>query len=390
MGSRSVRRATVTAALAVGAVLLSVLTVLIILYVTAAAGNQSSIAGDQFQYAIIAAEVFDGAMPYRDVSIEHLPGSVIPMVGVEAIARVTGSRFELLWPFAMGIVFVISVTIAEKYPTRYSSGRRFIVLSLPLLPLVLFRVEPWLVLWVVAGVGLALRSAWKGATVVTFVGALTKGWPIVLFALGFRVHSRRFAVIASVATFLVLVVVALLPGFREGRAFEGIHTETVVGNLLLVSRALTGLDLQLIGVAGATYTQVGGWAVALNALVGLPFLGIAALGIMRRTTVRGLIAPIGLAVTGIIIASPLFSSQFVYWLVPFVLFLGASRRRMYLVTAAATLVTIILWAPLAAWWHLLVLVKNAAFLTLSVSWACDVNNQRDARDVAEPELEDVA
>ncbi|MDK1019482.1 MAG: hypothetical protein QGD89_08785, partial [Actinomycetota bacterium] len=165
MGNMSVRRATVTTTLAVGAALLAMVAVLIILEVTAAMGDQSPIAGDPSLYDDIATAVFDGAMPYRDVSIEHLPGSVIPMVGVEAIARVTGSRFELLWPFAMGIVFVISVTIAEKYPTRYSSGRRFIVLSLPLLPLVLFRVEPWLVLWVVAGVGLALRSAWKGATV---------------------------------------------------------------------------------------------------------------------------------------------------------------------------------------------------------------------------------
>jgi len=93
-----------TVGLAMGAVLLSILATLVVLDVTLAAGRQSPIAGDPPQYDVISAAILDGAIPYLDVPVEHLPGSLIPMVAVGLLSRVTELSFETLWPFAMGIL----------------------------------------------------------------------------------------------------------------------------------------------------------------------------------------------------------------------------------------------------------------------------------------------
>jgi len=289
----------------------------------------------------------------------------------------------------MGIAFVAAVAMADSFPTLTNGGRRFLLLSLPLLPLVLFRVEPWLILWVVASLGFAFGSSWGRSSIAAAIAAMTKGWPLILLTIPFRLGRRQLAATVAVLTVLALAFVALLPGFREGRAFEGIHTETIIGNLVLVYRDVFGSDLQLIGVAGAEYVSVGQWAVALNMLIGLPLLAVAIRNVLRQDTVVELIPSIGLGVLGIILASPLFSSQFLFWLVPFVLFLVAGRQLTFTVIAVMTLLTIVLWNPWTAGWNLLVLARNALLLLFAVMWALDaVSHPPDSAE--DSLLEDIA
>ncbi len=362
----------ITVALASSAVLLAILAVVVILDFTAAHGNQSPIASDPTLYDAIATAILDGATPYIDTTVEHFPGALAPMVVVEGLSRVTGLSFETLWPFAMGGVFVMSVAVAEGIPVRFSAGRRYLLLSLPMLPLVLFRIEPWLMMWVVAGIVLAFRVAWPAHLVATFVASMIKGWPILLFGLPFRLGRVSLAVFGGAASSLTLLTIARLPGFMEGRAFEGIHTETIVGNIILVFRSVKGADQQLIGVAGAVYTEAGIIAVVMNALIGLPFLVLAGVLVFRRETPVGLVQVLGLGVIGIMLASPLFSSQFIFWLSPFVLLMPAARQRQYVLVSIATLVTVIFWIPLAPVWSALVLARNILLLALAIGWARDV------------------
>jgi hypothetical protein len=356
----------------VAAVILAVMTALLVLDLTAGNGNQSPIAGDPPWYNAIATSILEGSVPYLDVSIEHLPFALVPMLVVEGLSRITAMSFETLWPFAMGAAFIVSVAIADGIPTGTNSGRRYLLLSLPLLPLVLFRVEPWLMVWVVASLVLAFRESWSAHLGATFIGSMIKGWPILLLALPFRLGRRRLAIVGGAATFAALLAVGVLPGFREGRAFEGIHTETIVGNLILIFRAATGADLQLIGVAGAAYTEAGALALMVNALIGLPFVVLSGVVILRRATPVVIVQALGLGVVGVILASPLFSSQFLFWLVPFVLLLAAPRQRLYVLTSLITLMTVILWTPLAPAWSVMVLARNALLLVLAAGWARDL------------------
>ncbi len=372
MESNPKRSSAITVGLTFAAIVAAIIVTMLILDITAANGNQSPIAGDPPWYNAIAAAILDGEIPYIDVPIEHLPGALIPMILVEWTSRLTGSSFETLWPFAMGVVIISTVVVADRIPADFAAGRRYLVLSLPLLPLVLFRIEPWLMLWVVASIVFVFSRSWTAHVAATFMAALTKGWPIILLALPFRLQKRTLALMAGMATLAALIAIAILPGFREGRAFEGIHTETIVGNLVMVFRSAAGSDLQLIGVAGAAYTAVASVAVAVNAFVGLPFLVVAGIAVFRTESDTNLVRILGLAVVGIILASPLFSSQFLYWLVPFVLLLSGARQRLYGATALATLITVIVWSPLAPAWSVLVLIRNVMLVTLAVGWASDV------------------
>ncbi len=361
-----------TVRLALGAVLLAIIATAAILDFTFAAGNQSPIAGDPPQYDEIAASMLDGELPYIDFSVEHLPGALVPMVVVGFISRQTGSSFATLWPFAMGLAFIAAVAVADSLQTPKRAGRKFLLLSLPLLPLVLFRVEPWLMLWVVTSLSLAFRSSWGGSSVAAAIATATKGWPLLLFAMPFRLGRKQLAAIATVLTVLAIVSIAFLPGFRSARAFEGIHSETIIGNLVLVYRGAVGADLQIVGIAGATYVAVGQWAVALNVLIGLPFLALAGREILRGTTAVELVHSMGLGVLGIILASPLFSSQFLFWLVPFVLFLVVSRQRTFALVSVMTLISVVLWVPDAPAWNLLVLARNTMLVVLGIIWALDL------------------
>jgi hypothetical protein len=362
----------ITIGLALIAVLFAVLAGLLILDLTAANGNQSPIAGDPPWYNAIATAILDGSIPYIDVQIEHLPGALVPMLLVGGISRVTAMSFEALWPFAMGAAFVVSVAFADRIPSNVDSGRRYLLLSLPLLPLVLFRIEPWLMVWVVASLALAFRGMWPAFVGATFIASMTKGWPIILFALPFRLGRKALAVGGAAATLIPLMAIAMLPGFREGRAFEGIHTETIVGNLILVFRAMAGSDLQLVGVAGAAYTEAGAFAVFANALIGLPFILISAALVLRRKSTDELVQALGVGLMGIILASPLFSSQFLFWLVPFVVLISTRWQRVYVVASIATLLTVILWVPLAPAWSVIVLARNALLIALSIGWTIDL------------------
>ena len=372
MTSSSRQSRAITIGLALIAVFFAVLASLLILDLTAANGNQSPIAGDPPWYNAIATAILDGSIPYVDVPIEHLPGALVPMLAVGGISSITTMSFEALWPFAMGAAFIASVAIADRIPSHFNSGRQYLVLSLPLLPLVLFRIEPWLMVWVVASLALAFKGRWPGFIGTTFLASMTKGWPIILLALPFRLGRKALAVGGAAATLIPLMAIATLAGFREGRAFEGIHTETIVGNLILIFRTMAGSDLQLIGVAGAAYTEAGAFAVFVNALIGLPFIVISVVLVLRRKSTDELVQALGVGVMGIILASPLFSSQFLFWLVPFVLLISSRWRRVYVVASIATLLTVILWVPLAPGWSVIVLARNALLVALAIGWTTDL------------------
>ena len=74
-------------------------------------------------------------------------------------------------------------------------------------------------------------------------------------------------------------------------------------------------------------------------------------------------------------SSPLFSSQFLFWLVPFVLFLVLGHQLLYVAASTLTLATVIWWEPAELWWSFLVMGRNSLLIVLAIVWAVSV--QRD-------------
>ena len=331
----------------------------------------SPIAGDPTLYGEIADAILGGAVPYIDVTVEHLPVLLVPIVAVGVVAGLAGLAYAALWPLVTIGAVIASVALAGRLPYRDYQWN-YTLAILPMLPLVIYRLEIFVVLLALAALAAFAAERANAGTVWTMLGGLAKGWPLVMLVIPLRRGRTRLALGGLVIAVAILGTVAVLPGFRDGRAFSGIHTETIVGNILLVARHATGADLGLIGAAGATYLQAPWVAVVANAALGL-LVGLVALRHAFTTTdVRRLIAIAGLATIAVMLLSPLFSAQFVFWLAPFVPLLSVRTRVSYGIAAAMSMLVAALWDPFAAWWALEVAVRNVALVVTTVLWIADI------------------
>ncbi len=331
---------------------------------------RSVLVADVNAYEQIGAEVLDGAVPYTQLAIEHLPVSFLPIAALSWVADVLGVGLVLVWVLAMAAAFIGSVVVIDSIDPNEATGRRFLFVSLPLLPLVLFRLEPWVVLLAVVSIAAyAANEQTKGA-VWTVVATLSKGWPIVLVAYPWQRGRRWLAVGVTTASGVLLAIVAASDGFQRARAFDGIHSETIVGNLVLVWRHFMSIPLGLGDAAGAVYVAVPDIAVFVNAIPGIVLFGIAVYAVARHeSSFRDLTLIVGLAVLGIMLMSPLFSTQFIFWLAPFAAFASTEIRRVYVVAATIGLASVTVFEPAALWWSIEVLSKNIAIVWLAVVWA---------------------
>lgn len=329
------------------------------------------IAGDPTLYGEIADAILGGAVPYIDVTVEHLPVLLVPIVAVGTAAGLTGLAYAALWPLVTIAAVIGSVALAGRVPYRDYQWN-YTLAILPMLPLAIYRLEIFVVLLALAAVAAFAAERATAGTVWTVLGGLAKGWPLVLLVIPLRRGRARLALGGLAFAVAILATIAVLPGFREGRAFSGIHTETIVGNLLLVVRHAMSDDLGLIGAAGATYVAAPGIAVITNAAVGV-LIGVVALRHAFATTdTRRLVAIAGLATIAVILLSPLFSAQFVFWLAPFVPLMSLRTRVSYGIAAAMSMLVAALWDPFAAWWALEVALRNVALVVTTVLWIADI------------------
>jgi len=376
------------ALVAIGSVL-SLLVSIMLIEISRDWPKPTPIAGDPTLYGKIAESILNGGVPYVDVTVEHLPVLLVPILLVGLATRVMSSSYAALWPLITIGVVVFTVFLSGRITLVRDYQRRFAFAVLPMLPLIIYRLEIYVVLLVVLALAEFGARRYNRGSIWAFLGILAKGWPITLVGIPFRKGHRLVATAVVGLSVLILGAVSLMPGFQQGRSFEGIHTETIVGNAILVYRHLVGGDLGLIGVAGATYVSAPATAVVLNALLAVPILVVAIVYTFRTTNVTKLVAIAGLATTGIIALSPLFSAQFMFWLTPFVVLLGTRSRRTYVVAAALSTAVAAFWNPFEAWWAFEVLLRNIAFVTLIVLWISATVNASDSE--AEPVLaEDVA
>lgn len=330
---------------------------------------RSVLAGDVNLYELLGTDLLAGLLPYTELAIEHLPVAVIPIWILTWVATVLGVSLAVVWVPVMALCFIASVVLMDSIPTEHRVGYRYLAVAAPLLPLVLFRLEVWVGLFVVlAMVAYATHRVTRGAA-WTIVAALGKGWPIVLVAYPWKAGRRWLTVGVVAVSTTLLAMVAFTEGFREGRAFEGIHSETIVGNLIIVWRSLTSNGIGLENTAGAVYVTAPAWVVLVNAIPGLIVVGLALYAFTKRDSdFRNLTLIVGLAALGIILMSPLFSTQFIFWLAPFVAFAAIGTRKAYIAAACIGLATLTVFQPEALWWNLVVLAKNVAIVWLAIVW----------------------
>ncbi len=346
------------------------LAALVVVFLPVAFGHPTVYSGDPRVYSAAMELMFDGELPYMDYRFEHLPLTIIPMALAHVLAVLTGLPFS--YPFMiimLGMVFVTARLVARIADDLGlgDAGLRFVLMVTPMLVIIPFRVDALSVMLAVAGVFYAIRGR-ETASLAAAIGAVAaKGWPVVLAAADWWRDQRRRAMVLIGATVAMGLLLLATPGFRAGRSFVGVHEETLSGSLVITWRLLLGNEPQIIDSAGALYTEAGSWTLLLNLAVGA-VIGFAALTVVRRAfSWQGAVALTGALTCAVLLASPLLSTQFVLWPIPFIALTGSRRNQ-----AALTIVALIsvfltgVWFPGELWWHAGWLTRNLLLVLVGV------------------------
>jgi hypothetical protein len=360
--------------------LIASLAAIVIVFVPVAFGHPTVNTGDPRAYSESMDRIFGGELPYVDFGFEHLPLAIVPMALAQVVAIITGIPFS--YPFMLlmlGMVFVTGVLVVRIGDDLGLGdvGVRFVVMVAPMLVIIPFRIDAVSVMLAVAAIFYAIRGRQGASFAAALGGVLSKGWPVVLAAADWWRGERRRAFALVGFTVAAGVLLLATPGFREGRSFVGVHEDTLSGTLVIVGRLLSGNEAQIVDSAGALYVVTGSWATALNLAVG-GAIALASLTVLRRSfSWQGAVALTGALTYAVLLASPLLSTQFMLWPIPFVALTG-SRRSQVLLTAVAVISVALtgIWFPGELWWHTGWLARNLLLVGAAIYAV------RDARTIA--------
>ncbi len=328
---------------------------------------------DAAAYASRAHHMLNGELPYVDFEFEHLPLAVIPVLFTGMIERLIGGDTYaiVLWAVMGGILFGVAGAVNRlgRQVGIADGAVRWLKISWAIIPLMAYRLDALSVLLAVAALSFAVegrdrRSAWAlGA------GIAAKGWPIVLIVTDWWRNRRLRAVTTVIATGAAGLVLLTFPLFRSGREFFGVHLETVTGAFTVLARMRAGLDPQVANAAGASYVEIGLWAPAVNAAIGLA-IGISALRILRADfNWRRAIELTGVLTISVMLLSPLLSAQFVFWITPFAALSSSEKVRVgTTVSVILTGLFTVFWLSSHLWWSAIVVARNIALMWTGWVW----------------------
>ncbi len=303
-----------------------------------------------------------GGIPYLDPVFEHLPGMLVPFFAARVLSAFGDAfAFAVVFSALMALCVLVTARLLDRVVIP-GAGTTFLALAAPLIPLIVFRNDAWVTLLAVA----ALTPTRTGV-VWGILAILSKGWPLVLAAREFA--FRRLGVAAGYATAAVLALAAMRStGFSATQNATGLHSETVAGSVLGLTRMLGERDLGLEWTT-AVYLAAPSWSYLVGPVLAL-IVGLLGLAGIRRDPSS--LAAVGVLVGAVILASPLFSTQYVFWVLPFVV-ASSIRRTKVLAWAVslASLLVILLWSGLfvSVWWWVLLVIKNVLFIGLIVALA---------------------
>jgi hypothetical protein len=352
------------------AALVAVLVLVALTSLTSMTTATSPFFGDSTLYEKSMERAFSGQIPYIDFSYEHLPLSAVPMAIAYVLSQATGmSYIPLFGLVSLAMLFAtgeIVVRIAKRTGVN-GAGNAWVFVVGPILPLIMFRVDALSVLLASAGVLLAIQGREQASLAATFGGILAKGWPVVGAASDWWQGKRRQAILLASGTVLVGIALLTTPGFRSGREFVGIHQETLIGALVATERGLTGSDIGLVGAAGATYIEIGKWAILATFAFGAALAIWAVLALRSRFSWSGSLSLTTALIFALILGSPLLSAQFLLWPMPFVAVIGSRNTRIALsIAGGMSMLLVGYWLPGSTWWHAFVVARNTVLIFATI------------------------
>jgi hypothetical protein len=347
--------------------------VVILGLVLAAVLPDSVVKNDPSFYAERIAPLFEGQLPYFQFDFEHLPLAMVPMALAGVIERTAGySNYPIIfWVLMSAVMFGVGYYVERVGRTLgvAGSGRRWVFIAAGVIPLVTFRVDGISLLLALMAFTYMIEAQERRSVWAMAGGIAAKGWPVTLAVVDWWRGRRRRALLTVSLTAIAGLVLLAIPGFTSGRAFTGIHVETLSGSLVGLFRTATTPSARTVLNAGASYVEVGVWAPFLNLLVGLS-LGIAVLKVLRSDFAWDKAAGVvGVSIIALLLASPLLSAQFIIWLTPFAALTRNQRINIGAgVVALLTGTIVMFWHMDAVWWWSVIVVRNLALIWLGWIW----------------------
>jgi hypothetical protein len=336
----------------------------------AAAFSNAVLAGDALDYRGLMVEMFSGKVPFVDMAFPHLPLMVVPM----ALAWLVGGNQDLqTYAFALAGVSTAIIVATGLIIRRIERGLaiedltvRWILLTVPVLPFLLFRNDSWVVFLALAGILLAMNGKKVASALVLGAGCLAKGWPGLWGVVEWK-RGNRWVAVAVAAFTLASFAVLLSPQLQAAQDSRGTHTETLAGSVTGLVRSIGGSDLRLERSA-ATYIDGPWWLLAVNVAFG-GLIGLSAWrGLRHQFDWARSWRLMGGLTAALIIASPFFSTQYVAWLSPFA---AVDRRATVMMLPVNTFSLILLtsWQEMfegRVWWWALLVLRNLLFIMVGL------------------------
>jgi len=339
----------------------------------AAAFPDAILAGDADAYRDRMEQLFSGAVPYVDYPFEHLPVMILPM----SLAWLLGGFADLRsYVFAFAGVSTFCVLLAgwamrgvEQRVGPPALTVRWLLLTVPLLPFLLFRNDSFAVLLVVAGFLMLLRGKEVAGSISFLAGVFAKLWPGVWAPIEWwRGHRARAALLAVAS--LAALLLMLSPAVQSIQDPRGLHTETLAGSIVGLTRSWQGVDLRLTSTA-AVYIDAPRLGLILDLGLGLLIGAVTLTRFRRKFEWRSAWMTLGALTAAGLIASPFFSTQYVSWVTPFAA-AESSAAKLMLIVNLTSLILITTWFDLfdgsVQWWSLLV-ARNLLFLLVALRLA---------------------
>ena len=352
----------------------------------AAAFPDAVLAGDARDYRGLMVEIFSGRLPYLDLPFPHLPVMLVPMTVAWFIG---GSRDLQAYALALAAVST-AIIVATGLVLRHIEIRlgiadltvRWLMLTVPLLPFLLFRNDSWVVFLAAAGILLAADGKRLASVLVLGAGCLAKGWPGLWAPMEWKRGNRWVA--ATLGGFVLLSFAILLsPPLQSAQDARGTHTETLAGSVTGLVRSVSGSDLQLER-SSAVYINGPIWLLVVDAAFG---------GLIAMTSLKGFRGSfdwtrswriMGGLTAALIVASPYFSTQYVAWLSPFA---AVDRRATAIMLPVNTISLVLLtsWHEMfegTIWWWGLLVLRNLLFILvgLHLGWSLLGRASRQKRE----------
>jgi hypothetical protein len=320
-------------------------------------------------YASYGTAIEDGAVPYRDLSLEYPPGALPAFVAPALLSEdEPGFRDAFEWlmaAFGVAMVLLVATCLrglgASRLRTVAALG---FVAAFPLLlgSVVLTRFDLYPATLVVAALAALLHDRARLGFGLLGAAVAVKLYPAVLVpvALGFlwRRRGRRealvcLAICAAVVVLAFLPFLLIAPGgvaHSLGRQLSRpLQIESLGSALYLVAHHLVGLDVEMRSGHGSQNLHGAGTAVAAVLLSLVQVAVLAWIWLRRPDSREELVRWSAAALVAFVALGKVLSPQFLIWLVPVVPLVAGRRGLRASVLTAAALVLTQLWFPSRYW-----------------------------------------